>query len=564
MKVLFIARHFTYFRNYDSIVERLARRGHEVHLAAEKEEELGGRDMVARLAEAHPGISFGWLPERSDRWARVAAQLRMTIDYLRYLEPAYDTMPRLRARARERVPRIGLWLVSIAAARTATGRRMLGAVLRACERAIPRSAGIDGYLRAQDPDVVLFTPLIGLVVSPQLDYLQSAKALGYPTALCVWSWDHLSSKAIVRNVPDRVFVWNDTQRNEAVTLHGVAPDRIVVTGAQCFDQWFDRQPRATRSDFCRKVGLADDRPFLLYVCSALFRGGTTEAEFVQRWIAAVRSSGLEPLASTPILVRPHPARMKEWSGVELTERDVAFWGRNPIDADARADYFDSLHYSAAVAGLNTSAFLEGAVAGRPIFATLLPEHHENQEGTIHFHYLLTVGGGLLHTARTLDAHLAQLNASLRQPHQDSARSRHFVQAFIRPYGRDVAATPLMLDAIEVLARQPRRDPASESVGVRLLRAALMPLGVALATAAAEPLMCSERERVIAARDRAMRARREETWREKHAKEEAEQREKAARTAARQRHKAQVAAEWRRSKMTKKWTRRIRRRIGLGQ
>ena len=119
-------------------------------------------------------------------------------------------------------------------------------MLQACERAIPRSAAIDAFLREQQPDVVLFTPLIGVVASPQLDCLQSARALGYPTALCVWSWDHLSSKAILRTVPDRVFVWNDTQREEAVTLHGVPPERVVVTGAQCFDQWFDRRPSLDR------------------------------------------------------------------------------------------------------------------------------------------------------------------------------------------------------------------------------------------------------------------------------------------------------------------------------
>ena len=33
-------------------------------------------------------------------------KLRMTLDYLRYLEPAYASTPRLRARAKERVPRV--------------------------------------------------------------------------------------------------------------------------------------------------------------------------------------------------------------------------------------------------------------------------------------------------------------------------------------------------------------------------------------------------------------------------------------------------------------------------
>ena len=570
MKVLFIGRHFTYFRNYESVIDALARRGHEVHLAAEKEEELGGREMVERLAAAHPGISIGWVPEREDRWASVTARLRMTIDYLRYLDAAYDAMPKLRARARERAPRLGLWLAAAGSAGGSAGRRALSAVLRACERATPRSARIDAYLRDQNPDVVLFTPLIGLVASPQLDHLESAKALGYPTALCVWSWDHLSSKAIVRNVPDRVVVWNDTQRDEAVQLHGVAPGRVVVTGAQCFDQWFDRRPSAGRAEFCRKVGLATERPFVLYVCSALFRGGTaTEAQFVQRWVRALRSSGHEPLASTPILVRPHPARMKEWADVNVTaERDVALWGRNPLDADSRADYFDSLHHSAAIVGLNTSAFLEGAIAGRPIFTTLLAEHHENQEGTIHFHYLLNVAGGLLHATRTLGAHVEQLNAALQNAalsgSTDSPRSRRFVEAFIRPRGIDVPATPLLVDAVESLARTPRLAPASDRIGVRLLRAALAPAGALLSLASAEPVMSSERERAIAARDRVLRDRREEGWRQKRAHEEAEQRDKGARTALRQRHKAQAAADWHRTKTAKKWTRRIRRRIGLGQ
>ena len=424
MKVLFVARHFTYFRNYESVIAMLAERGHELHLAAEREEDLGGREMVERLGREHRGVSSGWVTARMDRWATFATKLRMTIDYLRYLDPAYGGAPKLRARAKERVPRLGLWLLAAAGAKTRFGRRVTRAALHACERVIPSSSTIDEFLRAQRPDVVLFTPLIGVVASPQLDYLQSAKALGYPTALCVWSWDHLSSKAILRNIPDRVFVWNETQRDEAVTLHGVPRERVVVTGAQCFDQWFDRRPSTDRATFCRRLGLPEDRAVLLYVCSALFQGSASEALFVQRWIRALHASGLEPLASTPILVRPHPARLKEWADVDLSaERAVAVWGCNPVDSDAKTEYFDSLSHSAAIVGLNTSAFLEGSIVGRPAFATLLPEHHENQEGTLHFHYLMNVGGGLLQTSRSLGEQFEQLNAALAGGEHESPRNR---------------------------------------------------------------------------------------------------------------------------------------------
>ena len=42
MRVLFIARHYTYFRNYESVIAMLATRGHTLHLAAERQEDLGG------------------------------------------------------------------------------------------------------------------------------------------------------------------------------------------------------------------------------------------------------------------------------------------------------------------------------------------------------------------------------------------------------------------------------------------------------------------------------------------------------------------------------------------
>jgi hypothetical protein len=563
VKVLFIARHFTYFRNYESVIEMLAARGHEVHLAAEREERLGGHEMVERLASAHPGISFGWIPDREDRWVTFATGLRRTIDYLRYLDPAYETTPKLRERARERVPRLALWLLAVTAFRTKAGRRVANAVLRACEAAIPRSRTIDAYVREQNSDVLLLTPLIGVVSSPQPDYLQSAKALGLPAALCVWSWDHLSSKAIVRSVPDRVFVWNETQRDEAVKLHGVPPERVIVTGAQCFDQWFGRSPSTDRPEFCRVVGLRPDRPFILYVCSALFRGSASEALFVERWIRALRSSGLDPLVSTPILVRPHPARTKEWADVDVSAAgDVAVWGRNPVDADAKAEYFDSLYHSAAIVGLNTSAFLEGGVVGRPIFTTLLPEHHENQEGTIHFHYLLQVGGGLLHASRTLGQHFEQLNEALGDGGRESARSRRFVEAFIRPHGLDVAATPVFADAVETLARAPAPEPAAVSLGTRLLQLVMTPVAAIMAFEALDPLVSSERDRAIASRRRARHERAEKAWREKREGEAAEQRDKESRAAARQREKVKRAAEWRRTKMTKQLRGRIKRGIGL--
>jgi hypothetical protein len=466
MNVLFIARHFTYFRNFESVIAALAERGHRVHLAADREEALGGRDLVDRLAARYPAqVSVGFTPILQwGRYRRLANALRIGLDYLRYSDPRYEATPKLRERAYERTPVFVLALARL------PFRGLLTNALAMLERAVPRQIGVDEFIAERKADVLLITPLIELG-SPQLDFVRAARALGIRSALCVWSWDHLSSKALIRVVPDKVIVWNETQRHEAERFHDVPADRVIVTGAQCFDQWFDRPPARNREDFCRRIGFAGARPFLLYVCSALFRGSPSEAAFVQQWVEHIRRSSDDRLREIGILVRPHPQRLEEWSAdaraALVRAGDVVFWGSNPVDADSRADYFDSMYHAAAVVGLNTSALVEAAIVDRPVFTILAPEFRDSQEGTFHFHHLLDAGAGFLNVSRSLDDHAGQL-ASMIAGGQVRA-NRPFVEHFIRPRGPAVAATPVFADAVETIARETSPQPRRADVVQLLLR-----------------------------------------------------------------------------------------------
>ena len=451
MKILFFGRRFTYFRNFDSVLRELASRGHTIHLAVDRETEEG-RPLVDSLVAEYPGISVGVAPGRApDDWSWVDSRLRYGLEYLRYQHRLFDDTPMLRERSRERTPGLFVALADAVGRYARWTRRPVEIVLRWLERSTPDDPTLRAFVEEHRPDVVLVTPLISLG-SSQIDYLRAARSLGIPTALCVWSWDHLSSKALIRELPDRVFVWNETQKQEASRLHGVPAGQIVVTGAQCFDKWFDRAPSRDREIFCRQIGLPSNRPILLYVCSAPFIGSPPEAPFVAEWIRRIRTSGLPRLADTPILVRPHPSRRPEWEGIDLTPfGDVVVWGSDPISADARDDYFDSLFHSAVVVGLNTSAFIEAGILGRPVHTILLPEWYESQMGTVHFRYLFEAGGGLLTSATSFDEHLKQLDEVLAHP---STEVRPFVRAFVRPRGLDVAATPVFVEHVETMKGLP--------------------------------------------------------------------------------------------------------------
>jgi len=473
VKILFFARHYSYLRLFESSIAELARRGHELTLCADREEAMGGRRMVERLAERYPNVTLATTPGRAPgAWGEFARRLRLGIDYLRYLDPRYADTPHIRARARDRAPRS---VVTVAERLGPAGRQTFAGLLRTLERGIPARVELQQFIATQRPDAVLVTPLIELG-SPQMDHLASAKALGVRTALPVASWDHLSSKAVIRNVPDLLLVWNEIQKQEAIEMHGVPADLVVVTGAHPYDQWFGRPPSRSRESFCSRIGLRSDRPFVVYLCSSLFRGTASEPAFVERWVEAIRTSSDPRLQDIGILIRPHPARAEEWKQIDLSGfRNIAFWGEHPVDEDAKNDYFDSMYYSAGVIGLNTSAFLEAAVVGKPVHTVLdedISKH--NQEGTIHFHYLMDVNGGLLRVARTLDEHLQLLADSLAPEGGGDPKARRFVEGFIRPFGLAEAATPRFADAIEALVAAPAPSAARNGFAEHLIRAALYP------------------------------------------------------------------------------------------
>jgi len=500
MKILFLARHFTYFRNFESVLRELASRGHQLHLAVEQDETLGGTKMVRSLVDEFPNVTAGVLPERpEDEWTWTTTRLRLGLDYLRYQHPVFDRAYKLRERSRGRTPGAFVALGDIVHAAGAWARRAAETMLRRLERAIPETSSITAFVAAQQPDVMLLTPLIDLG-SSQIDYLRAARSLGIPTGLCVWSWDHLSSKALIRECPDRVFVWNETQKREAVALHRVRPERVVVTGAQCFDHWFERAPSRARDEFCSEIRLDARRPYVLWVCSALIHGSAPEAPFVVEWIRRLRASENPALHNVGVLVRPHPSRVAEWESIDVTQLDAVVWGSNPIDEHARADYFDSIFHSAAVVGLNTSAFIEAGIVGRPVLTIVVPEFVENQDGTVHFDYLVSAGGGLLTVGKGFDEHLQQLADAIAAP---VGERRPFIRDFVRPHGLDRAATPVFVNAVEAM-RGLRVDPVRTDALMPVWRWALQRVASLRDRERFERWTLSPREQVTAERRRAMR------------------------------------------------------------
>jgi hypothetical protein len=493
LRILLVLNHTGYIGVFAPLVQELADRGHSVQVAYLS----GERDAIAALGR--PGITQGPAPKRAllDGWTSVAWLARALGDLGRYSHPRFAGATALRERMASKVEghlrkaagfdpftrRLALRRARLLNART--DAELAARAIRTSNRlesGIPTSRRVSSFVRRQRPDLVLVSPLIDLA-SPLLDYLKAARRLGLRTGICVASWDNLTSKGLLGFVPERVFVWNETQRLEAVELHGIPADRVVATGAARFDDWFAQRPSTSQDQFTRKLGLDPERPYVLYLCSSSFVA-PDEVGSVSRWLESLRGADDQRLRGVGVVVRPHPKRYEPWRGVDLSRFGNALvWPRDGgllEHVENRADFYDSVAHSAAVVGVNTSAMLEAAIAGKSVYTLVSPEFA--QEGTIHFHYLLHENGGFLHVAESQDEHLAQLSLGLSRGGEEADRTRRFVEAFLRPGGPDRSATSIYADAVEQLAHLPVGEEGRASTAMHLTLAPIALAGSIALTA----------------------------------------------------------------------------------
>jgi hypothetical protein len=445
MRILFSLSHAGQSRNVEPVLRLLGARGHAVTVVLHREERgSAGGALLERLTREVPELRVERAPQRRQR-SRVGVAFRLALDYDRYLEPAYADADALRARARGAVPP-PLRLAVDGAARSGL-RAPLRAAFRAAERRASDPSRLADLLDRLGADLAVVSPLVDLG-APQVEVLRAARSRGIPSALLVASWDNLTTKGTLHELPDRVLVWNDAQRDEAVRLHGVPPERVAVVGAAAWDHWLDGGPTADRASFCTALGLDASRQYVLYVGSSPSLA-PDEGSFVTDWLESIRERGT---ATPQVLVRPHP--LNELTASERTALDrreaVAVDLATAGDERSRIAYADAVHHAAAVVGLNTSGLLEATLAGRPALVPTSERYRATQWGTLHFRDILAAPGSPLQIAPLGPAHRAQLEDALAAPEAGAEEREAFVAAFVRPAGPGPAALRVV-ETLEALA-----------------------------------------------------------------------------------------------------------------
>ena len=453
-KVLFVGRSIGHFSYYDSVLAGLLQRGADVELVLDynwSAKWMNGIDTRAmdEFRADHPDLKFDWLVRRSDKWRDPLFAMRELRSYRSYLVRPETTpfyvkrwrgylTPEWKTRVED--PRVDAMVRSGAAEAT----------MQALEAIAPPDPKVLEFVRSRSPDLMIVSPM-NLRFSEEVEYAKAARKLGVPVAVITISWDNLSTKGLFHIRPDRLFVWNKYQLQDALEIQNIPESRISISGSPFFDKWFAEPRHArTRAQFCRDVGFDPKRPILLYLGSSK-NIAKDESWFVQTVHDRLKGSTDPWLASVQILVRPHPANAEVFK--KLNTVDAKVWPTNgalPETAEGFADMRDSFRNAVATLGINTSGMIDSVLADLPTFSVKLARYAQTQMDSKHFKHL--VQADALNLCDSLTQFWTELRGLKSGKDPKKEQRRAFARDFARPKGLDRPAGDVIAEEALQMAR----------------------------------------------------------------------------------------------------------------
>ncbi len=137
-----------------------------------------------------------------------------------------------------------------------------------------------------------------------MPYLAAARRLGIPVVAYVASWDHTVGKGVISPHCARYIVQNAVMEDDLRRYHGIAPDRVDVTGWPQTDVFHRTRPRADYDALLRSYSLDPGRPLVL-VMGNTPTNAPYEGKLVERLVAWWDEQRARPL---PAALPPAPAR----------------------------------------------------------------------------------------------------------------------------------------------------------------------------------------------------------------------------------------------------------------
>lgn len=447
MHVVFAFRTLAMFSYQESTIKALVANGHRVQVVVDPyRSKIVAAPYTEELVLSSGGrFTTHWGIQRRGFMGRVTALARTLLSYTVHASrPEQSKWSQEAWRSRLPIP---LRILG----RFDTSRRVLSSVpirlaLRAFEMLVPPERGIVGWLKAQNPDVLVASPA-NMRPWGDTEYVKAAKSLKIPTVVTVMSWDNLTARGTFPVVPDLLLVWNTTQASEAKHFAEMPDGHVVITGSPFFDKWVGSSAVGDRDSFCKEAGIPPGAPYVVYLGSS-GNIARDETRILEELASAFHHHENPRVRDTWILFRPHPGNWRRYVG--FSKDRIVLWpqGGSFPDSDAlKMAFLNSLCHSVGTVSVNTSGILDAIVNDAPSIAIMLDRYKGSQEETVHFKQLLDAQ--VIHTAVSLPETADIVSELLGGLDRTQKERVAFVENFIRPRGFTSSAGDVAAMAIEL-------------------------------------------------------------------------------------------------------------------
>ena len=189
------------------------------------------------------------------------------------------------------------------------------------------------------------------------------------------SWDNFTNKLLPVRRVNRLVVWNDVMKQQAIDLHGYDDDQLRVTGTPQWDCYFRERVSISRREFCERVGADPNRKLVTLTTTP--RELYPHHDHVLRVL--LRALGENRFASpVQVLVRLHPrderahyAEFERVPGIILEKpfRDTVRAGDGlavDVTAAAQQHLADTLFHSDVIVNVASTIAIEAAIFDTPV------------------------------------------------------------------------------------------------------------------------------------------------------------------------------------------------------
>ncbi|TML70997.1 MAG: hypothetical protein E6G14_03880 [Actinobacteria bacterium] len=284
-------------------------------------------------------------------------------------------------------------------------------------------------------------------------FLLAARRLRLATVGYVASWDHTVGKGVISPYLDRYIVQNDIMRADLVRYHGIAEERIVVTGWPQTDIYTRQRPRADFDSALRGFGLDPGRE-LVIVMGNTPTNTPYERHFVERIVRWWDERAERERFS--LLFRPHP-RDSEWRtrfAAALDRDDIVVQTPSYTDLELLATLLQ--HASCVVANAGT-ILLDSVVNDRPVVCVLYDEGAPAGESwaaknAMGEHYRQLMESGAFYRAADFGEVAAAIDRALAHPAELAEERRRVAREVVGEV--DGRAGARVVDAIAAVVGGP--------------------------------------------------------------------------------------------------------------